>query len=109
MTERDARRWGADLRWGLLRGLFFGALAVLPATLALVTGFASPSEGSVGAFLMRVAAYCAFGAVAGVAAGLFRPQLRVRKGATAFGALLGVLGAVALVLADPSQAGFVVS
>ena len=109
MTARGSRRWSGDLRWGLLRGLFFGALAVAPATIALVSGLASPSEGGVSTFLKWVAAYCAFGAVAGVLAGVFRPQLRVRTGATVFGAFLGVLGAVSLILADPSESGFVVS
>jgi hypothetical protein len=105
-VKHSGRQWLVDLRWGLVRGLFLGALAVAPATVALAMGLASPSDGGIAAFVKRLGAYLAFGAVGGLLAGAFRPHLRVKRAATAFGAFLGVLGFLLLLLSGPSERGF---
>jgi len=106
MKRPLAERWVLDLRWGLLRGLLFGAVAVAPATIALGMGLANAGDGGIAYFLKRVVGYCAFGAIGGLFAGIFRPHIQVRRGATVFGSFLGVLGFAVLRLSNPRESGF---
>lgn len=89
-----------DRRQNTLHGARLGAVATLialaPALIAAMntSGIAWDREGR--RFLVTIAAYLAFGALAGAVAGALRPTVTRQRGAVAVGALLGLTGFVLL-------------
>lgn len=103
-VKHDRQQLARDLRWGLRRGVFFSALFLLPETFAFLRRVPSNWKDAI-SFGKTVVLYLSYGVAVGLAAGFWRERVVTRTGATAFGAFIGTLTVVGMLLVLGANGG----